>query len=89
MGKGLKSTYYCFIDKTIKGEKYTMNVNKRGERRGFGLARALDQVNRDLEELEKMAREKYGDEIVDKVKAGNVEACPTDPLLAKICPSCE
>ncbi|ACD66079.1 MAG TPA: ribonucleoside-diphosphate reductase subunit alpha [Sulfurihydrogenibium sp.] len=87
--KGLKSTYYCFIDKTIKGEKYTMNVNKRGERRGFGLARAKDQVNKDLEELERMAREKYGDEIVDKVKAGNVDACPTDPLLAKICPSCE
>ncbi|MBX0310285.1 MAG: ribonucleoside-diphosphate reductase subunit alpha, partial [Sulfurihydrogenibium sp.] len=87
--KGLKSTYYCFIDKTIKGEKYTMNVNKRGERRGFGLARAKDQVNKDLEELERMAREKYGDEVVDKVKAGNVDACPTDPLLAKICPSCE
>jgi ribonucleoside-diphosphate reductase, alpha subunit len=87
--KGLKSTYYCFIDKTIKGEKYTMNVNKRGERRGFGLARAKDQVNKELEELERMAREKYGDEVVDKVKAGNVDACPTDPLLAKICPSCE
>jgi ribonucleoside-diphosphate reductase alpha chain len=87
--KGLKSTYYCFIDKTIKGEKYTMNVNKRGERRGFGLARAKDQVNKDLEELERMAREKYGDEIVDKVKVGNVDGCPTDPLLAKICPSCE
>jgi len=88
--KGLKSTYYCFIDKTIKGEKYTMNVNKRGERRGFGLARNKEtQSTENMEELEKMAREKYGDEIVDKVKAGNVEACPTDPLLAKICPSCE
>jgi ribonucleoside-diphosphate reductase alpha chain len=61
-----------------------MNVNKRGERRGFGLAKS-----RDLEELERMAREKYGDEIVNKVKAGNVDGCPTDPLLAKICPSCE
>lgn len=49
--KGLKSTYYCFIDKTIKGEKYTMNVNKRGERRGFGLAKS-----RELEELERMAK---------------------------------
>lgn len=34
--QGLKSTYYCFIEKTIKGEKYTQDVNKRGERRGFG-----------------------------------------------------
>lgn len=33
---GLKSTYYCFIEKTIQGEKYTQVVNKRGERRGFG-----------------------------------------------------
>ncbi len=83
--KGLKSTYYCFIDKTVKGEKYTMNVNKRGERRGFGLAKKQD----DIQELEKMAREKYGDELVEKVKSGKLEACPTDPLLAKICPSCE
>jgi ribonucleoside-diphosphate reductase alpha chain len=66
-----------------------MNVNKRGERRGFGLARNKNQANKDLEELERMAREKYGDEIVDKVKTGNVDGCPTDPLLAKICPSCE
>lgn len=29
---GLKSTYYCFIQKTIQGEKYTEAVNKRGER---------------------------------------------------------
>ncbi|MEZ0324186.1 MAG: ribonucleoside-diphosphate reductase subunit alpha [Hydrogenothermaceae bacterium] len=88
--KGLKSTYYCFIDKTVKGEKYTLHVNKRGERRGFGLAkRDTSQVDRDLEELEKLAREKYGDEVVDKVKSGNLEACPTDPILAKICPSCE
>lgn len=34
--QGLKSTYYCFIEKTIQGEKYTQNVNKRGERAGFG-----------------------------------------------------
>lgn len=30
--KGLKSTYYCFIEKNIAGEKYTENVNKRGTR---------------------------------------------------------
>ncbi len=91
--KGLKSTYYCFIDKTVKGEKYTQKVNKRGERRGFGLRKAKqNQINKqeeDLEKLEKMAREKYGDEVVDKVKSGNIDACPTDPLLNKICPSCE
>ena len=98
--RGLKSTYYCFIDKTVKGEKYTENVNKRGSRRGFGLARnrvkhtqsddniAVKQTE-NLEEIEKLAREKYGNEIVDKVKAGQVEGCPTDPLLNKICPSCE
>jgi ribonucleotide reductase alpha subunit len=89
--KGLKSTYYCFIDKTVKGEKYTQDVNKRGSRRGFGLRKARQQQNQeeDIEKLEKMAREKYGDEIVDKVKSGNIDACPTDPLLNKICPSCE
>ncbi|GAB6073155.1 hypothetical protein JCM14244_15320 [Venenivibrio stagnispumantis] len=86
--KGLKSTYYCFIDKTVKGEKYTLNVNKRGERRGFGAALKTAK-NQEIEEIEKMAREKYGDEVVEKVKSGNIEACPTDPLLAKICPSCE
>jgi ribonucleoside-diphosphate reductase alpha chain len=36
--KGLKSTYYCFIEKNIQGEKYTENVNKRGTRAGFGSA---------------------------------------------------
>lgn len=33
--KGLKSTYYCFIEKNIQGEKYTENVNKRWSRLGF------------------------------------------------------
>ncbi|WP_457641507.1 ribonucleotide reductase N-terminal alpha domain-containing protein [Persephonella sp.] len=97
--KGLKSTYYCFIDKTVKGEKYTQKVNKRGNRRGFGLARksreedsvvvSATSKEEDLEQIEKMAREKYGDEVVEKVKSGNVDACPADPLLSKICPSCE
>lgn len=36
--QGLKSTYYCFIEKNIQGEKYTENVNKRGNRLGFGAA---------------------------------------------------
>ena len=95
--KGLKSTYYCFIDKTVKGEKYTEKVNKRGARRGFGLVKervkSVQNENsseyQKLEEIEKQAREKYGDEVVEKVKSGNIEACPTDPLLSKICPSCE
>jgi ribonucleoside-diphosphate reductase alpha chain len=34
--QGLKSTYYCFIQKTIQGEKYTQDSKKRGERVGFG-----------------------------------------------------
>jgi ribonucleoside-diphosphate reductase alpha chain len=34
--QGLKSTYYCFIEKTIQGEKYNQKINKRGERAGFG-----------------------------------------------------
>ena len=33
---GLKSTYYCFIEKTLQGEKYTQKVNKRAGRSGFG-----------------------------------------------------
>lgn len=36
--QGLKSTYYCFIEKNIQGEKYTESVNKRGTRTGFGSA---------------------------------------------------
>ncbi|RUM59700.1 MAG: ribonucleoside-diphosphate reductase subunit alpha, partial [Persephonella sp.] len=87
--KRLKSTYYCFIDKTVKGEKYTEKVNKRGNRRGLGGLRRSKQKTENLEEIERMAREKYGDEIVDKVKSGDIEGCPTDPLLNKICPSCE
>ncbi len=38
--QGLKSTYYCFIEKNIQGEKYTENVNKRGARIGFGASEA-------------------------------------------------
>lgn len=34
--KKLKTTYYCFVEKDIQGEKYTEQVNKRGERTGFG-----------------------------------------------------
>ena len=34
--KKLKTTYYCFVEKDIQGEKYTENVNKRGERTWFG-----------------------------------------------------
>jgi ribonucleoside-diphosphate reductase alpha chain len=33
---GLKSTYYCFVEKNISGEKYTQDVNKRWERKWFG-----------------------------------------------------
>jgi len=93
--KGLKSTYYCFIDKTVKGEKYTEKVNKRGARRGFGLvkervkATVQPESEEDLEKIEQEAREKYGDEYVDKVKSGELGYCPTDPQLSKICPSCE
>ncbi len=93
--KRLKSTYYCFIDKTVKGEKYTEKVNKRGTRRGFGLvkerakATVPSENQEDLEKIEQEAREKYGDEYVDKVKSGELGYCPTDPQLSKICPSCE
>ena len=34
--QGLKSTYYCFIEKDIQWEKYTQQINKRGVRRWFG-----------------------------------------------------
>ncbi len=94
--KQLKSTYYCFIDKVIKGEKYTSEVNKRGSRKGFGrqkLATPDSRLKNDspngLKTIELEARAKFGDELVDEVKKGNQEACPTDPLLAKLCPSCE
>lgn len=96
--KQLKSTYYCFIDKVIKGEKYTSEVNKRGNRKGFGKATESIPSNErktssfpteTSSEIEVEARLKYGDTLVDEIKNGNGESCPTDPLLAKLCPSCE
>jgi len=101
--QGLKSTYYCFIDKTVKGEKYTSQVNKRGARRGFGSRSPVEAaaepgnghepetvaVENDSKALEVQARQQFGDAVVDQVLSGAMDACPTDPLLAKICPSCE
>jgi len=98
--KKLKSTYYCFIDKVVKGEKYTENVNKRGSRRGFG---ATDSGNNgsssvsthsagdeETEALEAKAREKFGDKVVDEaINAEDADSCPTDPMLRRICPACE
>jgi len=96
--KELKSTYYCFIDKVIKGEKYTSEVNKRGARKGFGRSKpqavhsngsAKIESEMQLNEVELKAREKFGDEVVDKVMNSNGDSCPTDSMLAKLCPSCE
>lgn len=96
--KELKSTYYCFIDKVIKGEKYTSEVNKRGARKGFGRSKpqaghsngsAKIESEMQLNEVELKAREKFGDQVVDEVMNSNGGSCPTDPMLAKLCPSCE
>ncbi|MFV0266080.1 MAG: ribonucleoside-diphosphate reductase subunit alpha, partial [Draconibacterium sp.] len=96
--KELKSTYYCFIDKVIKGEKYTSDVNKRGARKGFGRFKtqaalsdgsAKIESEMQLNEVELKAREKFGDQVVDEVMNSNGDSCPTDSLLAKLCPSCE
>jgi ribonucleoside-diphosphate reductase alpha chain len=95
--KELKSTYYCFIDKGIKGEKYTSQVNKRGERKGFGKREPAVLVSEEsapvngnnLKDNEMKAHEKFGDQVVDEVMNSSGESCPTDPLLAKLCPSCE
>ncbi|MFH5832934.1 ribonucleoside-diphosphate reductase subunit alpha [Halalkalibaculum sp. DA3122] len=98
--KKLKSTYYCFIDKVVKGEKYTESVNKRGSRRGFGAAGSdhngsvSKSADTDDEEskgaLEAKAREKFGDEVVEQaLNAKNADSCPTDPMLRRICPACE
>lgn len=96
--KELKSTYYCFIDKVIKGEKYTSEVNKRGVRKGFGRSKAQStssngsakiESEMQLNEVELKAREKFGDQLVDEVMNSNGDSCPTDPLLARLCPSCE
>lgn len=96
--KKLKSTYYCFIDKVVKGEKYTEKVNKRGSRKGFGAAGSGNgsspessnhQEEKEKAELEAKAREKFGDEVVDQALDADAGSCPTDPMLQKICPSCE
>lgn len=113
--KKLKSTYYCFIDKVIKGEKYTSKVNKRGNRAGFGSsssrknmqpekkqkqttsvpsrtgfgAVSAQKTAKSQDELVAEAREKFGDEIVEKALTADADSCPTDPMLRKICPSCE
>lgn len=39
--QGLKSTYYCFVEKDIQWEKYTQQINKRWTRRWFGTAAAV------------------------------------------------
>jgi len=96
--KKLKSTYYCFIDKVVKGEKYTQEVNKRGSRRGFGAAgkgsekeagRQTDQPEKERDKIEAQARKKFGDEVVDQALQADADSCPTDPMLRKICPGCE
>lgn len=95
--KKLKSTYYCFINKVVKGEKYTEEVNKRGSRRGFGAASDNGSTSEPVTKtqsdnkakLEIKAREKFGDEIVDEALNADEGSCPTDPMLRKICPSCE
>jgi ribonucleoside-diphosphate reductase alpha chain len=97
--KNLKSTYYCFIDKVVKGEKYTEKVNKRGSRKGFGASTGNDnaveshpeakQESRDQSNLIAKARKKFGDEEVEKALNASEDECPTDPMLRKICPSCE
>ncbi len=113
--KKLKSTYYCFIDKAIKGEKYTSKVNKRGNRAGFGGGSASPEKDQSEKEqkattssfrkefgatsdlkaeqsqdkLMAEARHKYGDEAVDDALNADADSCPTDPMLRKICPSCE
>jgi ribonucleoside-diphosphate reductase alpha chain len=99
--KKLKSTYYCFIDKVVKGEKYTEEVNKRGSRKGFGASTGgpsagskssktdPGQGNGEQEELVEKAREKFGDERVEQVLNAGADECPTDPMLRRICPSCE
>ncbi|MCW9708291.1 ribonucleoside-diphosphate reductase subunit alpha [Fodinibius salsisoli] len=96
--KKLKSTYYCFIDKVVKGEKYTEKVNKRGSRKGFGASgssadngtpKKTDPVEEDKAELEAKAREKFGDEAVDQALEADANSCPTDPMLRRICPACE
>lgn len=99
--KQLKSTYYCFIDKVVKGEKYTEKVNKRGSRNGFGGGGATSAANGVSSEtsepaeaetrggLEAKARQKFGDEAVDKALQADADSCPTDPMLRRICPACE
>ncbi|MEL7832737.1 ribonucleoside-diphosphate reductase subunit alpha [Fodinibius sp. Rm-B-1B1-1] len=102
--KKLKSTYYCFIDKVVKGEKYTEEVNKRGSRKGFGAASGSGSSNgtsshaekeghkevSDHEDLEAKAREKFGDDVVEEaLNAQDADSCPTDPMLRRICPACE
>ena len=55
--EGLKGTYYCFIEKTIKGEKYTQDVNKRGERKGFGASGMNDEKSATSYQLPATAEE--------------------------------
>ena len=40
----LKSTYYCFIEKTLQGEKYTQKINKRWARTWFGAKRTSSKA---------------------------------------------
>src|SRR5699024_5923036 len=82
--KKLKSTYYCFIDKVVKGEKYTEKVNKRGSRKGFGASGSSgsnrsstksDPIEADNAALEAKAREKFGDDVVDQALEADADSC--------------
>jgi ribonucleoside-diphosphate reductase alpha chain len=56
--------------------------------KGFGTA-SIEKAEKPQNELVAEARLKFGDEAVDEVLHAGADACPTDPLLRKICPSCE
>lgn len=85
--QGLKATYYCFIQKTIQGEKYTQKVNKRAGRKGFGAKKGFGKVSatpraidetQDKGETSKSTMKNDIEQVTNKLKNINIQQVSTE-----------
>lgn len=79
--QGLKSTYYCFIEKDIQWEKYTQKINKRGERRWFGSIEAnIEATDMTIQEDKTQEHKNEVSQIVAKRWFGFGGAIPSSTI---------
>lgn len=75
--QGLKSTYYCFIQKTLQGEKYTQKTNKRWIRNGFGKKAATVVATATVDTTWKDTSDSNGDTTQPKARGFGVQKVAT------------